>query len=442
MTAPPQPETGSLLSAHPHLREVRSKPPSLRLYGLVGGLASLAAPAWLKGRVRRGKEDPTRWPERLGRATTARPTGRLAWFHGASVGESLSLLPIVDRLRVERPGVTVLVTSGTRASGELLATRLPAGAIHQYAPLDLPGAVRRFLEHWRPDLGVVVESELWPNLILAARASGARLALVSGKLSAGSADGWRRAPDAARTVLRAFDMILARDAPAAERLAALGARVDGLADLKFGAPPLPVDEGELASARTALRGRGLILAASTHPGEEAVILQAFQALGETSALLILVPRHPNRGEDVQRLACQAGLAATRRSAGNAFGDAPIYVGDTVGELGLWYRLAALALIGGSLTEPSVGGHNPLEPARLDCPFISGPRVSAWPVYEALAREGATHLVRPADLTPWFERVLTPHPALRAMAIRARAFTAPRDAAAGQAADRILALLDQ
>ena len=295
-------------------------PASLRLYGLAAGLASAAAPAWLKMRARRGKEDPARWPERLGRTTTPRPEGRLAWLHGVSVGEGLSLLPLIDRIRTDRPDVAVLVTSGTRASADLLATRLPPGAIHQYAPLDTPGAVRRFLDHWRPDLGVLVESELWPNLILGARSRGARLALVSARLSARSVAGWRRAPGAARAVLSAFDLLLARDPDAAARFVALGVEVDGLADLKFGAPPLPVDEAEWATARSVLGDRPILLAASTHPGEEEVVLRAFQgAAPDQATLLILAPRHPargaaKRGEPGPRT---HGLAVGRRALGGS-----------------------------------------------------------------------------------------------------------------------------
>jgi 3-deoxy-D-manno-octulosonic-acid transferase len=422
-----------------------TRPLSLRLYSLAAGGASLVAPAWLKARAGRGKEDPTRWRERLGRSTIARPAGRLAWLHGVSVGESLALLPLIDRIRTERPEAVVLVTSGTRASADLLALRLPPGPIHQYAPLDTPGAVRRFLDHWRPDLGVLAESELWPNLILGARSRGVRLALVSARLSTRSVAGWRRAPGAARAVLSAFDLLLARDPEAAERLVALGGAVDGLADLKFGAPPLPVDEADWARARDSLGARCVLLAASTHPGEEEIVLKAFRAAaGSTDAppLLILVPRHPARGEAVERLARDLDLTVGRRSRGDALGAAQAYVADTVGELGLWYRLARLAVVGGSLAAEGVGGHNPLEPARLGCPFIAGPQVSAWPVYEALEAAGATRCVPPGDLAGWFSRAFAGDPDLAVMAGRASVFAAAGDAAAGEAVERVLALLDR
>jgi 3-deoxy-D-manno-octulosonic-acid transferase len=417
------------------------RPASLWLYGLAAGVVSAGAPAWLRARARRGKEDPARWSERLGLTTVARPAGRLVWLHGVSVGESLSLLPLIERIRTEFPGMSVLVTSGTRASAGLLAARLPPDAIHQYAPLDSPAAVRRFLTHWRPEAAIVAESELWPNLILEARERGVRLALVSARLSARSLDGWRRVPGAARAVLGAFDVILARDAAAAGRLASLGVRVDGLADLKFGAPPLPVDETALTRARAGLDGRPVLLGASTHPGEEELLLEAFKAVPvAVQPLLIVAPRHPTRGEAVERIAGEMGLTSGRRAAGAALGAAPVYIADTVGELGLWYSLARLAVVGGSLTAEGVGGHNPFEPARLGCPFIAGPQTSAWPAYEALEAAGATRRVREEDLAVWFSRAIEGEPALAAMAERASAFVAAGDAAAGEAVERLLGLL--
>jgi len=422
------------------------RPASLRLYAAFAGAASPLAPAWLRARVRRGKEDPDRWTERLGRASRPRPEGPLAWLHGVSLGEGLSLLPLAERLRAEGPGAAVLVTSGTLASAQLLGRRLPAGAIHQFAPLDTPGATRRFLDHWRPDLGVFVESDLWPNLILGARARGVRLALVSGKLSDASLAGWRRAPAAARAVLGAFDLLLARDAGSAGRFAALGRRADGLADFKYGAPPLPVDPAALAGARAAIGGRPVLLAASTHPGEDEIILDAFAAVaGSAGPLLIIVPRHPARGEAVERLARARGFATTRRAAGGCLAPAPpgapaVHVADTVGEMGLWYRLVHLALVGGALAAGGVGGHNPLEPARLGVAFITGPWTPAFPVYDALEAAGATARVAPADLAGWFARAIEGPAALAPMAARARAFVAEGDAAAGDATSRVIAML--
>jgi 3-deoxy-D-manno-octulosonic-acid transferase len=417
------------------------KPLPLRLYGALGRSSELLAKPWLRRRLARGKEDPARWREKLGVATASRPSGPLIWLHGVSVGEGLALLPLAEAVAARRPDATLLVTSATRASADLLARRLPPGAIHQFAPLDTPGAVGRFLGHWRPDLGVLAESELWPNLILAARARGTRLSLVSGRLSPASAARWRRAPASARAILGAFDIILARDAAAAETLTSLGAHVAGLADLKFAAAPLPVDADELARLKAALKDRSVVLGASTHPGEEEILLDAFRAAADgTNALLIVAPRHPERGAEIEVLARARGFRAARRTAGRSLRDCDVYIADTVGELGLFYRLARLSVIGGSLVAGGPGGHNPLEPARLGRPFVAGPNVGAWPVYGDLGRVDATRLVDPLRLAETLRAAVTEPCAFADMAERARAFVAAGDAAAADALSPILARL--
>lgn len=350
------------------------------------------APALLRRRARAGKEDPGRLAERLGRASRPRPPGPLAWLHGASVGESLSLLPLVARLQTARPDLRLLVTSGTATSAELLARRLPPGVPHQFVPLDTPPAVARFLDHWRPDLVVLAESDLWPNLLAGAKARGARLALVSARLSDRSLRGWARTPAFARQLLSAFDLVQAQDDITAAALARLGARDDGRLNLKLVGDPLPVDDGALRQAREAAGGRRVLLAASTHPGEDEIALTAAGAAELIDALLVIVPRHPARGPTVAALAPRAGL----RSRGDPFGAHPVYVADTLGELGLWFRLTDAALIGGSLI-PGVGGHNPLEPARLGVPFASGPHVDNWrSVFDSLRAADAVTLTPDAD----------------------------------------------
>ena len=420
-----------------------SRPLSLRLYRAVSHLASWLAPLWLAARARRGKEDAGRWREKLGEASEPRPGGRVAWLHGVSVGESLSLLPLIEHLARTHPDVTVLVTSGTRASGELLVERLPSGVIHQYAALDTPRAVARFLRHWRPGIGVVVEGELWPNLIFDAAARGVKLALVSARLSDRSFRTWSRAPGAARALLTAFDLILARDAQAAERLTGLGARVDGLADLKLGAAPPRADAGELAWLGDRLKDRTVILAASTHPGEEAAVLARFHAArgARRDPLLIIAPRHIERGDLVVRLAQDLELTAAARSDQRDPAGLDVYVADTMGEIGLWYRLARVAFLGGSLA-PGPGGHNPLEPARLGCPVVSGDKIDNWPVYHDLERAGGVVLIDWAEgLDAVFSAALDDPRAFAPMAERARAYVAQRDTEATQAIARVLALLD-
>lgn len=416
-----------------------SLPLSLELYRLATAALAPLAPLLLQRRATRGKEDPARLHERLGRPRLARPDGGLVWLHGASVGESLSILPLVERLRAERPEVSLLVTSGTVTSAELLARRLPAGVIHQYLPVDTPGGARRFLAHWRPDLAVFVESELWPNLLLQAKAAGTRLALVSAKLSDKSLAGWRARPFAAHQLFSGFDLVLAQDGRAAERLASLGAAVAGEADLKFGAAPLPVDPAELARLGPLLADRPLLLAASTHAGEDEIVLDVLAAL-PVRPRLVIVPRHPERGPAIAELARTRGLSVSLRSADPGGPPAEVLVADTLGELGLWFRLADLSLVCGSLV-PGIGGHNPLEPARLGRPMVSGPHVENWlTAYAALNAVDGVTLADAGVLGPRLAQLLADPAAALAGAERARALVEARDAEAHAGLTRILELV--
>jgi len=347
----------------------------LAIYAAATGLFEPLAPALLARRARAGKEDPARISERLGRPTQARADGPLVWLHGVSVGESLSLLPLIATLKAARPNLDLLVTSGTVTSAEVLAKRLPAGVIHQFLPVDAPGAAARFLDHWRPGAALFVESDLWPNLIVAAKARGVKLALLSARMTDGSAAGWGRAPATARALLRAFDLILPQDAATQGRLQGLGAETGPYLNLKLvgGAPPV---DAALAAALTAGIGdRKAVLAASTHPGEERLIAQAFRTATEgTPAVLIVAPRHPDRGPQVAADLQALGFTVARRAAGEALApDATAYVADTLGELGAFYRIADAVVLGGGFAE-GVGGHNPLEAARLGCAIVTGPHV--------------------------------------------------------------------
>lgn len=362
-------------------------PLSLTLYRAATGLLAPFTPGILRGRARKGKEDPARLRERLGYPSAPRPDGPLVWLHGASVGETVSLLPVVERLRRERPDIAVLVTSGTTTSADLLARRLPAGAVHQYLPVDTPAASRRFLDHWRPDLAMFVESELWPNLLLGARSRGAKLALVSARMTEDSAKGWAHFPGLAGAVLTAFDLTLPQDVRTGIRLKGLGALVDGYANLKLVGEALPADEAELARLRAAAGDRLIVTAASTHPGEDPLIASAVEATGQYP-LLVIVPRHPARGPKLATDLRARDRIIALRSAGEALtAETDIYIADTLGELGLFFRLGDIAVMGGSFL-PDIGGHNPLEAARLARPVVFGDYYANWiDIYGAMGAGG-------------------------------------------------------
>lgn len=400
------------------------------------------APRLLDARARRGKEDPARVDERLGFTRTERPTGDLVWLHGVSVGETLSLLPLVERFVKMRPDLTVLVTSGTVTSARILAERLPAGVIHQYAPVDAPGVVARFLDYWRPSLAIFVESELWPNMLLEARRRGVKLALVSARITEKTVDGWARFPASARALTGAFDLVLPQDQVSAQRLERLGARIDGLINLKLAGESLPHDAAAFSRLSAAIGDRPVVVAASTHEGEEIAIIRALDKLDDP-VCLILLPRHPERGPHIAAALLRDGYVFAMRSRGETIGgDTDIYLADTLNEMGLFLRLADVVVMGGSFAPalglPPVGGHNPLEPARLARPTISGPDASNWAtVTSALAEAGGLILVQaPWELPEAVAPLLADPAAAKAMGERARRAAAE----AGGGLDRLWALL--
>ena len=340
-------------------------------YRLLSRVATPLAPLLLRQRMLRGKEDPKRMAERLGYTTLPRPDGTLIWIHGVSVGESLAALPLIEVL-IRRPGRRILLTSGTVSSAQVLRERLPPGVLHQFAVVDTPGAVIRFLEHWRPQIALFVDSEIWPNALIEANHRNIPLALVNGRMSERSFTNWYRVRRSAEALMSAYDLCLVQDARTANRLRLLGAtQVEITGSLKADAPVLPADPGALDSLRQAIKARPVFLAAQTHPGEETTVFEVHDRLRQNfpQLLTIIVPRHPKRGAE---LLSQSGSRPTaRRAPGELPGsDTAIYLADTMGELGLFYRVARLAFIGGSLIPH--GGQNPLEPARLGCPLLAGP----------------------------------------------------------------------
>ncbi len=343
-------------------------------------LATGAAGPWLRGYLRRraeqGKEDSSRQAERFGRTAMIRPPGKLVWIHAASVGESLSALPLLRWLLDANPGAHAVFTTGTVTSAALLAERLPKRAFHQFMPVDQPGAVARFVAHWKPDAVLWVESELWPNALETVRRAKIPAALVNARLSEKSFLGWQRAPRLARRVLSAFALALSQTDETAERLTGLGARhVTVTGNLKAAAAPLPAAPHSWAVLREMIGDRPVFAAASTHGEEEAIIGRAFVAMRalRPDLLLVLAPRHPERGPEIAETLRALGLAVSRRGAKvRIVPETHVYLMDTIGELGLLYRTAPFAFVGGSLV--AHGGQNPLEPARLGVAPLHGPHV--------------------------------------------------------------------
>jgi 3-deoxy-D-manno-octulosonic-acid transferase len=372
---------------------------TLKAYRTFTKLAVPLVPLILDWRTRRGKEEIDRRPERYGVSSAPRPSGFLAWFHAASVGEANAALPVIDTIMAEHPEVKILLTTATVTSAQLARARLPKGALHQYVPLDNQGFVQRFLEHWRPDLAVLVESEIWPNLVLETKSRGIPLLLINARMSTPSFRRWRRRPGMSRPIFSAFDLILAQNDALAERFAQLGAsRALDAGNLKADAPPPPADLPGRRRLAAALSGRTVFLAASTHLGEEDVIAAAHLKMKpkRPDLLTIIVPRHPERGPAIAEQLRGTDLTVSLRSEGALPEPATdIYIADTIGELGLFYALAPVAFVGGSLVPR--GGQNPVEPIKLGAAVLTGPNWQNFrDSYAELLRAGGAEEVSDAD----------------------------------------------
>jgi 3-deoxy-D-manno-octulosonic-acid transferase len=365
----------------------------------------------------------------------------LVWLHGASVGEGLSMLPLIARLRTSHPATTILVTTGTVTSARLLGERLPPGAVHQYVPVDRPAWVERFLDHWRPELAIWLESEFWPNLIAATAARRIPMALLNGRVSPHSLRNWQRAPAAIAQLLTAFSLIAGQTAEDAERLRQLGAASPvNLGNLKFAADPLPASAADLADLTKTIGNRPRWLAASTHAGEEEIAADVHRRIADRfpGLLTVIVPRHPQRGESIARTLAGQGLTVTRRSLGEMPSDGTqVYVADTLGEMGLFYRLADIVFVGGSLVPH--GGQNPLEPARLDDAVLLGPEMTNFrEMAERMIACGGAETVADAEGLATAVAGLLADPAERARrALAARHFAEGE----AQVLDRIMAALE-
>jgi 3-deoxy-D-manno-octulosonic-acid transferase len=372
-------------------------PATLRLYRGLSAAAGPLTPALLRRRLKQGKEDPARVDERRGIARQPRPAGPLVWIHGASVGEVLAAAALIERLRALN--LRILLTSGTVTSAAVVAKRFPPDIIHQYIPYDSPRFVARFLDHWQPNLALFIESDLWPNLILAGASRRLPMVLVNGRMSQRSFPRWRRMSKTIAALLGRFDICLVQSEIDAERFTALGGRnVVITGNLKLDVPAPPADESRLERLLFVTRGRPAVIAASTHPGEEEIILSAHRALAAyfPSLLTVIVPRHPNRGEAIARMIAASGTEVARRSLEQLpTARTAIYIADTMGELGLFYRLAPIVFMGGSLVPH--GGQNPIEAIKLDAAIVHGPHVFNFAeVYDALDRSGGARRADDGD----------------------------------------------
>jgi 3-deoxy-D-manno-octulosonic-acid transferase len=397
----------------------------LQAYRKITSLARPMAPMLLGLRERRGKEEHARRQERFGYSKLQRPAGRLAWFHAASVGETMAVLPLMTALAKERPALSFLLTTGTVTSAQLASERLIPRAVHQYAPLDAPKYVRAFLDHWKPDLAVFTESEIWPNLILESSARGIPLTLVNARMTKQSFRRWRRNPAVARPLFSRFALVLAQNDGLARRFKALGAgAVMPAGNLKVDSPPPPVDGAELARLKPAFGGRNLLIAASTHDGEDQIIADAHSELRRSLPTLctIIAPRHPERGAMIAEMLKGRGLNVAQRSRGDLpdrTSDA--YVADTIGEMGMLYQLAQVAFIGGSLVDPG-GGHNPIEAVQQGAVVLTGPHWQNFgDAYRTLfSHRGAIEVRNSGELADAVRNLLSDEAELGSMRSRASA----------------------
>lgn len=398
----------------------------------------------LATRVKKGKEDATRLNERRGIAGRPRPAGKVIWIHAASVGESQSALILIAALAQRLPGIHILVTSGTLTSANLMARRLPPCAFHQFIPLDHPDWVEKFLSHWQPDLALWIESELWPNLLSAVRARDIPAALINARLSERSFGNWQRARGFARDMLRCFMLILAQTEKDAKRFRDLGAQNVVISDnIKYSAAPLPFEQISLSSLNLTIGDRRAWVYASTHAGEEALACRLHKRLRAKipDLLTIIVPRHPERREEVAGICFEENMKFRLRSVNYALPtpDDDIYVADTLGELGLFYSLVPIAMIGRSFSNDGGGGHNPIEAAQLGCAVITGPHNQFQrQIYDDMQVEGAVVETQDEDeLHAVLEKLMTEPHTLKNLRSKSAAFAKKK----AHVVDNVMTMLD-
>lgn len=344
---------------------------------LIRLLYPVAIKRYIKKRQENGKEDMKRFNERIGKPLLKRPEGRLIWFHGASVGESISMLPLINRLLEIYDDAHVMVTTGTTTSADIMAKRLPNRAFHQYIPIDNPAFTTRFLRHWHPDLALWFESDFWPAMLSGIKKRGIPLVLVNGRISNKSFKRWQQFDFISRELLGCFTFCLGQSEEDAYRLKVLGAKETAcLGNIKYAGLPIPVDAEKLAELKRRIGSRPVWLVSSTHHDEEAKIARFIPEIKEAAPelLTIIAPRHPQRGYEVNSAVKEiSGLSTCLRSTGDEITpETDVYIADTIGEMGLWYSLCPLVFIGGSLIPH--GGQNFMEPSRMRDAVIVGPHM--------------------------------------------------------------------
>lgn len=395
----------------------------LGTYRWAGAAAYPLIGSYVGWRARRGKEDPHRRKERYGYASRERPHGPVVWVHAASVGETSAVVPLVEGLM--RSGICVVLTTGTVTSARLVEERMGERIIHQYVPLDLKPAVSRFLDYWKPDLAIMAESEIWPMTILELGARRVPQVLVNGRLSDRSFRSWKARSYLAEALFENLAMVVAQTEKDAERFRILGARpviVSG--NLKVDTEPPPVNERTLAELRFQIGDRPTWAAVSTHAGEEEIAARTHIELRERhpGLLTIIVPRHPDRAEQLAERFAAEGLLVSRRSVNQpVLANTDILLGDTIGDMGLYLRLTEVAFVGKSLT--GEGGQNPLEPAMLNTAILSGKNVQNFrEAYQRLIKDGGARLVRDVDMLAEAVSFLLKNPKARRKMIDAAAST--------------------
>ncbi len=422
----------------------RGRPPAAPLLAAYLALARASGPLWrlvLARRTRAGKEDPARVGEKLGRPALARPPGRLVWFHAVSVGESLALLTLLRRLGREMPDAHFLLTTITRSSAEALARAgLPPRVIHQFAPADAPGPVGAFLGHWRPDAAVVAERDLWPLTLTETHRRGIPMLLVNARVTARGFRRRKRLPALYRGLYGLFERILMQNEDSRARFVAMGAppdRLEVMGVLKTASDPLPDRPEERAALAARLGDRPRWLAGSTARREEAQLFEAHARARDRcpGLLFIIAPRQPGLADATEAEARARFAHVARRSRGETIGpETQVYIADTIGEMGLWFRLCPVTFMGNSLPVEGATptGKNPWEAVALGSLVLHGPHTGNFAEsYDALRAVGGA--VEVADAA-----------ALAAAVVAAQDadFRAPRTAAAAALAAEAQAALDR